>query len=210
MDWIFLEYLNRVDASARSAGWPVAERSRGINFPNLPMQFFSFFDLPVSFVLDDADLRKRYLSNSKKYHPDFYTLESDAKQAEILQLSSLNNEAYRTLSDFDQRMKYILEEKGLLVEGQNEIPKNFLLEMMDINEQLMELEFDFDQAVLDAVKQEVESAEKELFDEVEGLIQGYTEEKSGAEELNQIKNFYLKKRYLLRIKENLSTFAHRR
>jgi molecular chaperone HscB len=149
------------------------------------------------------------LSNSKKYHPDLYTLESDAKQAEILQLSSLNNEAYRTLSDFDLRMKYILEEKGLLVEGQNEIPKNFLLEMMDINEQLMELEFDFDQAVFDAVKQEVERAEKELFDEVEGLIQGYSEEKSDPEELNQIKNFYLKKRYLLRIKENLSTFAHR-
>ncbi len=174
------------------------------------MQFFSFFDLPISFVLDDADLRKRYLSNSKKYHPDFYTLESDVKQAEILQLSSLNNEAYRTLSDFDQRMKYILEEKGLLVEGQNEIPKNFLLEMMDINEQLMELEFDFEQTIFDAVKQEVESAEKELFDEVEGTIQGYTEEKSSLEELNQIKNFYLKKRYLLRIKENLSTFAHRR
>ena len=174
------------------------------------MQFFSFFDLPVRFILDDADLRKRYLSNSKKYHPDFYTLESDAKQAEILQLSSLNNEAYRTLSDFDQRMKYILEEKGLLVEGQNEIPKIYLLEMMDINEQLMELEFDFDQSVFDAVKQEVESAEKELFAEVEGIIQGYAEEKSGLEELNQIKNFYLKKRYLLRIKENLSTFAHRR
>ncbi|MDX2068780.1 MAG: iron-sulfur cluster co-chaperone HscB C-terminal domain-containing protein [Haliscomenobacter sp.] len=173
------------------------------------MRFFQFFDLPVRFVLDEADLRKRYLSNSKKYHPDFYTLESDAKQAEILQLSSLNNEAYRTLSDFDQRMKYILEEKGLLVEGQNEIPKNFLLEMMDINEQLMELEFDFDQAVFETVKQGVESAEKELLDEVEGLIQGYSEEKSSAEELNQIKNFYLKKRYLLRIKENLSTFAHR-
>jgi hypothetical protein len=28
-------------------------------------------------------------------------------------------------------------------------------------------------------------------------------------ELNTIKNFYLKKRYLLRIKENLSTFADR-
>jgi molecular chaperone HscB len=82
--------------------------------------------------------------------------------------------------------------------------------MMDINEQLMELEFDFDQTIFDAVKQEVESAEKELFDEVKGTIQGYTEEKSGLEELNQIKNFYLKKRYLLRIKENLSTFAHRR
>jgi len=82
--------------------------------------------------------------------------------------------------------------------------------MMDINEQLMELEFDFDQAVFDAVKQEVESAEKELWGEVEAIIQYYSEENSGAEELNQVKNFYLKKRYLLRIKENLSTFAHRR
>jgi len=174
------------------------------------MQFFQFFDLPVCFVLDEADLRKRYLSNSKKFHPDFYTLESSEKQAEILQLSSLNNEAYRTLSDFDQRMKYILEEKGLLVEGQNEIPKNFLLEMMDINEQLMELEFDFEQSIFDAVKQEVESQEQEIWGEVKDLVEGYSEEKTSPEELNQIKNFYLKKRYLLRIKENLSTFAHRR
>lgn len=82
--------------------------------------------------------------------------------------------------------------------------------MMDINEQLMELEFDFDQTIFDAVKQGVESVKKELFDEIEGLIEGYSEEKSGPEELIQIKNFYLKKRYLLRIKENLSTFAHRR
>lgn len=173
------------------------------------MQFFQFFDLPVCFVLDEADLRKRYLSNSKKFHPDFYTLESSEKQAEILQLSSLNNEAYRTLSDFDQRMKYILEEKGLLVEGQNEIPKNFLLEMMNINEQLMELEFDFEQSIFDAVKQEVESQEQEIWGEVKDLVEGYSEEKTSPEELNQIKNFYLKKRYLLRIKENLSTFAHR-
>ena len=174
------------------------------------MNYFELFDIPEALLVDKSQLVRRYFDLQKKYHPDFYTLESDAKQAEILQLSSLNNEAYRTLSDFDQRMKYILEEKGLLVEGQNEIPKNFLLEMMDINEQLMELEFDFDQTIFDAVKQEVESAEKELFDEVEGIIQGYDEEKSGLEELNQIKNFYLKKRYLLRIKENLSTFAHRR
>lgn len=173
------------------------------------MRFFQFFDLPITFVLDEADLRKRYLSNSKKFHPDFYTLDTPEKQAEILQLSSLNNEAYRTLSDSDLRIKYILEEKGLLVEGKNEIPQNFLLEMMDINEQLMELEFDFDPSIFEAVKQEVESKEKELWAEVEPVILGYSEEKSGAEELNQIKNFYLKKRYLLRIKENLSTFAHR-
>lgn len=173
------------------------------------MRFFDFFELPAAFNLDEADLRKRYLSNSKRFHPDFYTLETPEKQAEILQLSSLNNEAYRTLSDFDQRMKYILEEKGLLVEGKNEIPQNFLMDMMDINEQLMELEFDFDPQVLDAVKQEVEAKEKELQAESDPVIKGYLEETSNEVELNTIKNFYLKKRYLLRIKENLSTFADR-
>jgi molecular chaperone HscB len=173
------------------------------------MKFFDFFELPVAFKLDEADLRKRYLSNCKRFHPDFYTLETPEKQAEILQLSSLNNEAYRTLSDFDQRMKYILEEKGLLVEGKNDIPQNFLMDMMDINEQLMELEFDFDPQVLDAVKQEVEAKEKELQAELDPVIQGYLEENASEVELNTIKNFYLKKRYLLRIKENLSTFADR-
>jgi molecular chaperone HscB len=173
------------------------------------MRFFDFFDLPVSFLLDEDALRRAYLAKSKQFHPDFFTLESDEVQAEVLKNSSLNNEAYRTLSNFDQRMKYILEEKGLLVEGQNEIPKNFLMDMMDLNEALAELEFDFDPHTYTKLNQELASLESELLEEVTPALQHFSGNTEEASSLEKIKNFYLKKRYLLRVKENLSTFAHR-
>ena len=101
------------------------------------MNYFEFYDIPISFKIDAAALKRTFYRLSKKYHPDFFTQESEEKQAEILQLSSLNNEAYQTLSNFDRRMKYVLDLKGVLAEeGQNQIPQAFLMEMMEINEGL--------------------------------------------------------------------------
>lgn len=172
------------------------------------MNYFEFFDLPIAFKLDEAQLKQRFYANSKQYHPDFYTLESAEKQAKILELSTLNNQAYRTLSDFDKRMEYILNLKNVLAEeGKNDIPKDFLLEMMDINESLMELEFDFDEDNYQAVLQQIENQEKEIYTEAAAVIENYEDKNTAIEELSVVKDYFLKKKYLLRIRENLSKFA---
>ena len=172
--------------------------------------YFEFFGIPISFSLDEQDLKRRFYANSKKYHPDFYTLESPDKQAEILHLSSLNNEAYQTLSDFDSRMKYILGLKGLLKEeGQNEIPQDFLLDMMDINESLIELEFDYDPDAHQRIEQQLKSLEDNLFSEIKSIMEAYDDQRATETDLKTIKDYFLKKRYLLRIRENLSKFASR-
>ena len=173
------------------------------------MNYFEFYGIPVSFVVDKGSLKREFYANSKKYHPDYFTLESEAKQAEVLELSTLNNQAYKTLSDFDRRMKYILDLKGAMEEeGKNTLPQDFLMEMMDINESLMELESGFDQEVYDKVRADLKVLEDDLLDEVKPLIAEYDAQKGDSESiLEGVKNFYLKKRYLLRIKENLSTFA---
>jgi len=172
------------------------------------MNYFEFFDIPIAFKLDEADLKSRFYEHSKKYHPDFYTLESEEKQAEILELSTLNNEAYRTLADFDKRMKYILEKKGILQEeGKNEIPQDFLMEMMELNEALMELEFDFEEAIYQDALQKIQQAESAIFQEITTIIEHYDDQKATPAELSAVKDFFLKKRYLLRIRENLSKFA---
>lgn len=172
------------------------------------MNYFEFYNIPISFKVDTAALKKTFYRLSKEYHPDFYTQESEKKQAEILQLSSLNNEAYKTLSDFDTRMKYILDLKGALAEeGQNQIPQDFLMEMMEINEALMELEFDYAESVHQKVLTTVTELEKKLYHNITTIIENYDEQNSNSQELSTIKDYYLKKRYLLRIRENLSKFA---
>ena len=174
------------------------------------MNYFEFYKIPLDFKVDEAALKRIFYTNSKKYHPDFYTLESEEKQAEILELSTLNNQAYKTLSDFDKRMKYILELKGILEEeGQNQIPQDLLMEMMDFNEGLMELEFDFDKARFEELSRDLEVLEKNLYQDIEEIVENYNEKQSKEKELLQIRAYYLKKRYLLRIRENLSKFATR-
>ena len=174
------------------------------------MNYFEFYNIPISFQLDQAELKRIFYANSKKYHPDFYTLESEEKQAEILELSTLNNQAYKTLSDFDKRMKYILDLKEILAEeGQNQLPQSFLMEMMDINEVLMELEFDFDAQKFEQAETELKALETSLFKSIESIVESYDDNNSSDKELLAIKEYYLKKRYLLRIRENLSKFATR-
>jgi molecular chaperone HscB len=176
----------------------------------MTMNYFEFYELPVAFQLDETALRQRFLSNSKKFHPDFFAQESEAKQSEILGLSSLNNEAYRVLLDPDQRMKYILEQKGLLLEGKNEIPQAFLLEMMDINEALMELEFDFSADALENIQDQLDLQTKSIQADVQAALDNYADGAPDTDtNLKKIKDFYLKNRYLLRIRENLSKFADR-
>ncbi|MCB0527956.1 MAG: Fe-S protein assembly co-chaperone HscB [Saprospiraceae bacterium] len=172
------------------------------------MNYFEFFDIPVSFRVDTSALRRQYLENSKKYHPDFHTLAGDEVQADMLEMSTLNNEAYKTLLDPDRRMRYILEINGLLGEEESQpaLSQDFLMEMMEINEALMELEFDFDQTRYDAAMAALVQQEKQLLDLVQPVLDSW-KEADGKAALAPVLDYYLKKRYLLRIRENLSKFA---
>lgn len=172
------------------------------------VKYFELYDLPISFLLDAKLLKRKFYQLSKQFHPDFYTLESEEKQAEILELSTINNEAYKTLSDFDKRMEYILKEKGVYSEeGKNKVLQDFLMEMMDINEALMELEFDFDNSTFEAAKQNIKDMEADLYNEILPILKDYHNANASSTDLAQIKDFYFKRKYLLRIQNNLAKFA---
>lgn len=175
------------------------------------MNYFEFYGLPVAFRLDEAQLRRLFYQNSRKYHPDFHTLASPEEQAEMLQLSTLNNEAYQTLADPDRRMRYVLEIKGLLSdESQQQVPQEFLLEMMDLNEALMELEMDYDPERFEQAAQAVASWERALDDAIAPVLDRYADDSPNSrEDLLQVRDYFLKKRYLMRIREKLATFAAR-
>ncbi|MFN0174807.1 MAG: iron-sulfur cluster co-chaperone HscB C-terminal domain-containing protein [Saprospiraceae bacterium] len=163
----------------------------------------------MALSVDEAAVRRAYLLNSKKYHPDFHTLSDESEQAKMLELSTRNNEAFKTLSDPDNRVRYVLEMKGLL--GQNNenptLPQDFLMEMMDINEALMELNTDFDAAQYSNTLQAVNNLETELVTSIQPILGNWTEATGSDADLQKVQEYFFKKRYLLRIKENLSKFA---
>ena len=173
------------------------------------MNYFEFYGIPESFNTNQATLKKKFYELSKLYHPDFYAGEDEAKQQEILELSTLNNKAYQILSDPARRMKYILKVHGLVSEGAKpQLPADFLMEMMDINERLMEVE---DAEQLAQVTAEVLAIEGDINDKIAELTADYEQIEHTAQESrrNEIAEIYYRQKYLLRIKESLDTFAAR-
>lgn len=169
--------------------------------------YFEFYNIPITLAPDVTTLKKEYYRISKEFHPDYFANDAD-KMAEAMEVTTLNNRAYKTLTHPDKLVKYMLELYDMLEEGEkNSLPQTFLMEMMDVNEQLMELEFDPDAEALAKVKAEVEEKEAELAGEMKLLAAEFEKAEDKKAILTPIKEIYLKNKYLLRIKESLAKFA---
>lgn len=171
--------------------------------------YFELYELPLTFQVDELKLKKKFYELSKRFHPDFYVNESAEKQAEILELSTLNNKAYQVLSDPLKRIEYVLSLHDMLAEGDKYVlPQDFLMDMMDVNEALMEMEFDHDELKLAQLSTQIDEMELSLFDE----LKRYTDEsdlKEGADSesiLLKIKDIWYRQKYLMRIRESLNKF----
>jgi molecular chaperone HscB len=173
------------------------------------INFFEFYGIAESFNPDIARLKKKFYELSKQYHPDFHANETDEKQQEILELSTINNKAWQTLSVPAKRLEYILRQHELLVDGAKPaLPADFLMEMMDINERLMEID---DAEQLADINNEVLAVDDDINQKLSRLTKDYHLLDDAAKEsrLNEILDIYYRQKYLLRIKESLNTFAAR-
>ena len=175
------------------------------------MNYFELYDIPVTINIDQNVVKKKYYQLSKEYHPDFYITESEERQAEILELSTFNTNAFDTFKSEKKLIKYILEMYGLIEESGEKLPQDFLMEMMEMNEKLMELEFDIDLKVVDSVQQELNKFQTEIEKTITPFADDLSQmdDESRGNELRNLKDYYLKRKYLLRIQERLDKFATR-
>lgn len=171
------------------------------------MTYFELYELPESFHPDQALVKKKFLLLSKKYHPDFFTLNSDIDQEEALKMSVLNNEAYKTLKNEELLTTYILEINGIVSEEKETVPQDFLFEMMDINERLMEVQMDPEPKALSAIKEEISQIGDKIKQEQNQLKTSYNVNNSEKSLLYSIKNLHLKSKYLSRLNEQIVTLG---
>jgi molecular chaperone HscB len=92
-----------------------------------------------------------------------------------------------------------------------QLPPDFLLEMMDINEALMDLEFDVDAQKLAALEVEIGQLELALAKEFEYYAQDFDSlpDENQQASLEKIKDAYFRQKYVLRIRDSLNRFASR-
>jgi molecular chaperone HscB len=158
------------------------------------MNYFELFDIPVSLAIDKNGLTKKYFELQKKYHPDFFSNASAAEQAETLETSSQVNKGFKTLQNKDETIKYVLQLKGLLEEEEKyQLPPDFLMEVMELNETLSE-----------DSKQQINTFENDIYADVKEDIEQYDDATITTAQLLNIKEYYFKKKYLQRILDRMA------
>lgn len=164
------------------------------------MNHFELFEIPISMHPDNRYLKQKFYALSRKYHPDFFTQENEMEQAEALDISSQVNKGLKVFQNRDETIKYVLQLKGLLEEEEKyALPPDFLMEMMDLNEQMMEAKMGEDPLAIAKLKKTVSDFEIEIYQPVQGIVEGYDDNKISTAELLQVKEYYYKKKYLNRI-----------
>ena len=161
--------------------------------------YFELFEIPVTLKPEPQLLRGKFLELSRKYHPDFYMRSSPGAQEEALGRSALLNRAWKTFQDPDATIRYVLMSKGLMQEEEKyELPPDFLMEVLDINEEVM------DAAAPDPqLLNRLDELQKEIYEPVQDIIENYEEAVHQEKELLRVKEYYYKKKYLDRIRREL-------
>ncbi len=173
--------------------------------------YFELYQLPVSFHPDAAMVKAKFYELSRLYHPDRYAQGDSSKMLEALTMAAMNNKAYKTLSDPDTTMAYVLKMHDVLKDEEKySLPPAFLMEMMDINEGVSEYE---DNPTDNTLREQLESTLAAQFAEwkaaSEQLTTRYKNDAPDPQELLTIKDMYFRKKYLLRIQERINKFASR-
>lgn len=193
------------------------------------MNYFELYEIPVSLQIDSSLIKPKYYELSRKYHPDFYGNASEEKKSEVLEISSQVNKAFKTFNDPTELIKYVLQLKGLLEEEEKyTLPSSFLMEIMELNEQLEEAglksevgeifeeypesgQFITDsilkprvkdgkaQARVNKLKSIISNFQSEIYEPVKQIVEHYQEGVTTEKELLQVKEYYYKEKYLSRI-----------
>jgi len=123
--------------------------------PPIPVDYFTFFGLPLKLNLDAPALERDFYELSRRLHPDINAKGGSQEQEWSLEQSSLLNDAYRTLRDPVKRTEYLLHLEGVALEEQSKsateqarvtgqikkqiVPPDLLEEVFELNMQLEEL-----------------------------------------------------------------------
>lgn len=170
------------------------------------MNFFDWFGLPAMFRIPEDLLRSRYLEHSRRYHPDHHAGKPADEQEAALRQATFNTLAYETLRDEDKRLHYLLQLTGMLGEEDRQtVPSDFLMDMLELNEAVQNLE--------GAAADERQQVRRQLAERLAALqeavrqdLETFRADAADPQQLERLRDYYLKRRYLLRLRHRLDSF----
>ena len=170
------------------------------------MNYFEIFGFPIQLKVDKAELPKRFFALSKKFHPDFYANSTPSERNRALEITADLNKAFKIFQNPDDTIKYVLQLKGLLEEEEKyQLPPDFLMEVLEINEKLMDAEDDSELKL--NLRSAINNLQSEIYEPVKEIVEHYREGITTEKELLQVKDYYYKQKYLHRIQQQLNDMS---
>ncbi|XP_019651257.1 iron-sulfur cluster co-chaperone protein HscB isoform X2 [Ailuropoda melanoleuca] len=138
---------------------------RALQPPDPTRDYFSLMDCNRAFRVDTAKLQTRYQDLQRLVHPDFFSQRSQTEKDFSEKHSTLVNDAYKTLLAPLSRGLYLLKLHGVEIpEGTDyEMDRQFLMEIMEINEKLAE-------AQSEAAVKEIESVVRDDMEKAKEML----------------------------------------
>ena len=163
------------------------------------MNYFELFELPLQFEVDAKKIRPKFLELSRRFHPDFHSQENEVNQQKVMEQSALINKGWQVFQEPLATLHYVLQLLGKIKEQENPVlSADFLMEMMELNERLTE--GDQDQQL--QLKEEINRYEKELYEGIKSILKSPPTVATDTD-LEKIKEYYYKQKYLNRIQERI-------
>ncbi|XP_054446285.1 iron-sulfur cluster co-chaperone protein HscB-like [Pteronotus mesoamericanus] len=167
---------------------------RALQPPDPTRDHFSLMDCNRSFRVDTTKLQHRYQQIQRLIHPDFFSQRSQREKDFSEKHSTLVNDAYKTLLAPLSRGLYLLKLHEVEIpEGTDyEMDRQFLMEIMDINEKLAEAQ---NEAAMKEIESTVRAKQKELTDSVSRAFE--------QDDFEKAKEILTKMRYFSNIEEKI-------
>ncbi|MFS9380101.1 co-chaperone HscB [Citrobacter sp. ANG330] len=126
------------------------------------MDYFTLFGLPIRYQLDTQALSLRFQGLQRQYHPDKFASGTQAEQLAAVSRSATINQAWQTLRNPLTRAEYLLSLHGFDLSNEQHTVRDtaFLMEQLELREELDEIEQAKDEARLERFIQRV----KTMFD----------------------------------------------
>ena len=98
--------------------------------------YFELFGLPIQYAIDKAQLSERYRELQKVVHPDRFASASSQESLLAQQKATLINDGYHVLRDDLRRAQHLLELNGIDYHQHQLSDPMFLMEQMELREEL--------------------------------------------------------------------------
>lgn len=126
------------------------------------MDYFTLFGLSASYHIDLPQLSARFQDLQRQYHPDKFASSPPAEQLVAVQQSATINQAWQTLRHPLARAEYLLSLHGFDLASEQHTVRDtaFLMEQLELREELDEIAQAKDEVRLESIMQRV----KKLYD----------------------------------------------